>query len=673
MVAVIQNNFSRGEISDFLHARADLDHYRGGLWHMNNWVALRYGGMTRTPGTLYQGPTKYADRYTRFIPFQFRRDQTYAIEVGHQYFRFWNQYGQVHSGAAPYEIATPYQEFDLPFIQLRQAGDRVYIVCDGYPPQVLSRFSETNWTLARFKTLDGPYMAINVTTTTFTPSGTSGTVNITASSVNGINNGTGFNSGDVGRPIRILTSDGKWHWMEILSVASTTVVSVSIKDGPLPNSTGTTNWRLGAWSGHTGWPAAVGMYEDRLVFARTDAEPIGVWASVNGAYDDFSFSDPFEDDDGLSVRLTGGQLNDIQWLADSRDIIAGTEGSLRAIGRNDEGGAFTATNVRQRNETEVPCAYIPALLIENMLLFLDVYRERLHEAAYTYEIEGYMARELTAVSEHLFALGVTSMTYQSSPHRIIWCSTEDGRLLAATYDRDQEVFGVSVSEVSGGFVEHVMKLPGTTSDGDQLWMIVRRVVNGRLVRYVETLSAFYRPGVTDQNYPVYGNSAGVYQGGRTNTVTGIDHLEGETVGVWADGVDIGDRVVVNGEISLPDVFSAETIVFGLRQRSYSKTLRLPEYGNDDGSGLGRRIAVSSALVDYQDTASLEIGTPVGTYHVRPVDDLEENPYDAAVLRTGSQSVNLDSSWENNGVCEIISSSMHPATVRAITLFPEGEP
>lgn len=673
MVAVIQNNFSRGEISEYLHARADLDHYRGGLWFMRNWIPLRYGGMTRTPGTIYRGPTKFADRYTRFIPFQFRRDQTYAVELGHKYMRFWNQFGQVASGGSPYEVATPYDEQDLPFVQVRQAGDLVYIVCDGYPPQVLSRFSETNWTLTAFKPKDGPYMAVNTSATTLKASGTSGSITLTASAVTGINNAAGFGAGDVGRPIRLQDKAGDWHWLAITAVSSTTDVTASVKDGPLGDTDASSNWRLGAWSGHTGWPAAIGMYEDRLVFARTDAEPIGLWASVNGAYDDFSFSSPLEDDDGLAIRLTGGQLNDIQWLADSRDIIAGTEGSVRAVGRNDEGGAFGATNVRQRNETAVPCSYIPALLIENMLLFLDVYRERLHEAAYTYEVEGYMARELTAVSEHLFALGVTSLAYQSSPNRIIWGSTEDGRLLAATYDRDQEVFGVSVSALSDGFVEHVMTLPGTTRDGDQVWMVVRREINGQLRRYVETLSAFYRVDLSEQEYPVYGNCAGVYQGGSTTTVTGIHHLEGETVGVWADGVDIGDRVVTGGEISLPSVFSAETIVFGLRQRSYAKTLRLPEYGNDDGSGLGRRITVTHALVDYMETTALEIGTPAETYFVRPPEDLEENPYDAAVLRTGSYTVQLDSQWADNGVCEITSTSMHPATVRAITIFPEGEP
>lgn len=676
MPGVIQVNATRGEMTPLLQSRIDLEHYRAAMAGMRNWVTLRFGGFTRMPGTVYYGQTKHADRFSRWIAFEFRRDQTYAIEVGHEYFRFWNHLGQVVDGLGdPYEVVTPYDEEDLPFLQFRQSGDVVYLTCDGYWPRMLTRNAEDNWTLSLYLPEDGPYLPINTSPTTLTPGATSGSMTLTASSIAGINNGTGFRPDDVNRVVRFLPSDGKWRWFRITGHTSATVVTAELK-GPstLPDTTASLNWRLGSWSGFTGYPAAVGIFEDRLGMAGTIFEPLNAWYSVNSDYDNHGVSDPLVDDDAVNVRMTGGKLNGIQWLSDGRDIVVGTEGSLRAIGRNDFGGAFGPTNVRQRTESAVPVSYIPPILIENMIIVLDIYRTKLMEASYTQEIEGYLARELSALNEHLLGKGIRDFAYQASPNKVMWLVTDEGTVLAATYDRDQEVFGVTECILGGDdtYVEAVLTLPGVDKDGDQVWFTVRREVDGQTVRYVEKLSAFYREGYSEQDYPVYAHSAGIYRGTATNSLTGFDHLEGKTVGIWCDGVDAGDAVVTGGEITFPDVLAGETIVVGIRAQSRAETLRLA-VDNRDGGTLGKRVNLSGCLVDLYQSYDLYIGTLSGVTRMRTEEEVEEDPYEPAVLRSGTHAVNTDDSWANNGVCVIETSSMHPATVTAITVLAEFEP
>jgi hypothetical protein len=675
MAGVVQVNATRGELTPLLHARVDLEHYRGGMAQLRNFVSLRFGGFTRVPGTVYYGETKFADKFSRFIPFEFRRDQTYAIEAGDLYFRFWNVFGQVETAPdTPYEVTTPYEEADLPYLQVRQSGDVLYMTCDGYWPRTLTRNSETNWTIALHLTEDGPFLPINIETTTLTPSGTTGSITLTASAVDGINNGLGFRADDVNRVVRFLGSDGTWRWMRITAFTSTTEVTASI-GGPtdLPDTDATAEWRLGAWSGYTGFPAAVGIFEDRLGMAGTLFEPLNAWYSVNADYDSHTVSNPLVDDDAVNVRMTGGKLNGIQWLSDGRDIVVGTEGSLRAIGRNDLAGAFSPTNVRQRTETTVPVSYIPPILIESMLLVLDIYRTKLMEVGYTQDVDGYVARELSALNEHLLGKGIRDYAYQASPHKILWMVTDEGTLLAATYDRDQEVFGVTECELGGdAYAEAVVTLPGTDKDGDQVWLTVRRTVDGSTVRYVEYLSAFYREGYTEQDYPIYAHSAGVYAGTSTNSVTGVDHLEGETVGIWSDGVDAGDAVVTGGEITFPEELAGEKIVFGLRYNSRAETLRLA-VDNRDGGTLGKRVNLSGCILDLYQTYAISAGSLTTTDALRVEAEAEEDPYEPAVLRTGSYQINMDDSWLDNGVCVVETNSMHPATITAITVLAEFEP
>lgn len=678
----VQLNMSRGEITPLLHARVDLEHYKAGLQRAKNWVPMRFGGITRFPGTVFYGLAKNGGKYFRWLPFEFRRDQTYAIEVGENYFRFWNLAGRVEtSPGVAYEVAHTYAEADLPFLQFRQSGDVLFLACDGYEPKKLTRITETNWTFGGYTHVDGPFLAINANTAyTATPNivGSSGaTVRWTFNNINAVNDGNGFTAGDVGRHFRFLASDGVWRWYLISAIVSGVIVDAIHKSPTaLPNTSAQTTWRLGSWSNYSGYPVSVGIFEDRLGWGGTILEPLTAWYSVSSAYDTFTVSNPLADDDAVTARMTGGKLNAIQWLSDGRDAVIGTEGTLRAIGRNDNAGAFSATNIRQRTESAVPTSYLGPQLIENVLLVPDIYRTKLFETAFTQEVDGYLARELTALNEHLFAQGIRDWAYQSSPHKIIWIVTDAGTLLSCVYDRDQEVFGVTEctlgdTEDAAAYIESICTLAGTNKDGDQVWLGVRREVNGSVVRYVEFLSAFFRDGFTEQDYPIYAHSAGVYQGVETNTITGITHLEGETVGIWVDGVDAGDAVVTAGTITWATELSGTLAVFGIRYLSDARTLRIvaDERGQPQ---LGKNIHIKTMTVDLYQSYGVEIGSPSGVDLLRVEAEAEEDPYDPATLRTGAFEAPIEDSWENNGVCVIQTDSMHPATVRGISATFEME-
>lgn len=828
-VDILQANMTRGELTPYVHARGDTDHYQSGLALARNVIVLRYGGITRCPGTTYRGTTKNANKKSRFIPFEFNRTQVFAIEAGDLYLRFWTPAGRIESPpGTPVEIAAPYLEADLRYIQVRQSADVIYITCRGYQPRILTRTSDTSWALSLYTPKDGPYLDINTTATLLTPAARgsatpvmtsnvlpSGTVtstgggaaayqlfdldktqyvnlsggssgyaqydfglgvskvvdaywltanegaanngdtptqwqmqgsnngtdwttldsrqsqsnwtgsetrffefdnvvafryyrllfsgggggdatvssfaewamhegaasqtpfNLTASSTTGINNGTGFVANDVGRPIRMLGGDGKWRWAEIVSRVSSTVVTIRLYGHALPDLSPILAWRLGAWSTTTGWPSSIAIYEDRLMFARTDTDPLGGWGSVNADYDNFRQSQPGVDDDGISFRLTGGKLNDIGWLSEGKDVLAGTAGSLRAIGRNNPNNALSPSNVRQRSETLTPSSRAEPVDIENVILFMDYYEQRLYEAAWTYEIDGYLAREVSTLNEHLFAAGVWKIVYLSHPNKLVVGLRYDGQLVMFAYDRDQKVTGGTLIDI-GGVVEDATALSGAT--GTDLWMTVQRTVNGATVRYVETLAEFWRNDFTVQDVPIYASCARVYDGAATHTVTGVTHLLNETVGVWADGKDVGDVVVSNtGVVTLPGdaSFTAAQIVVGKRMAWKAQTMRLTQIGNRDGSGMGRAVNIVNAKIDLYESAGISmraLDVPDADADLLGFEDeAEQDPDAPTVLRTGMFDLKIDDSWKNNGVLVMQGDRMYPVTIRAIQLQVDGEP
>lgn len=822
-VHTLQVNGTRGEITPLMQARVDTDFYQAGFAIARNVSVTRYGAMTRTPGTIFNGLAKINAKKARILPFEFSEEQVYALEFGDKYIRFWTPEGQVVGpgpGFAIYEVASPYDANDLDPLHLVQSGDAVYIFCKGYRPQVLKRMSELNWTLTPYQPKDGPYLAINESSTTLRansynsvirdpmttnagPTGTASTADgsgtawrifdknassdgqlaagtngwvkydctggprscdmywlqassdpetasdrtprswilqgsnddinwtpldsqdgqtgwapsekrffpcpnkiaflhfrllfsgggtdhtsiaelglnesvltqpvfeIIASSTTGINDNAGFKSTDIGRSIRLLGSDGRWRWAEIKSVTDTTHVVVNIYGHAFPDISIIVTWALGAWSDTIGWPYTGVLYEDRLITAGSDNDPVGLWASINAGYDSYRTSTPAVADDGFSLRLTGGRMNPIRWLVESGALLAGTGGSLRSVGsRDNSSGALAADNVRQRAETSVGASAVQPSSVENVTLFMDRANKRMYEAAYDFQADGYVAREVSTLNEHLFSVGILQIAYVSSPHKIMYCRRSDGKVTAFAYDREQKVVGGTLLDF-GGYVEDLMSMVGR--NGVDLWLVVRRVVNGVTLRYIERLANFYRADDPSTGLPVYAACSSIYNGAPTTTLTGMGFMEGSTLGVWADGRDIGDAVVTGGSLVLPFGLSGSKIVVGLRMEWSLQTLRLSQIGNQDGSGLGRNVRIVSAMVDLFETAGVDAGTLSEIYPLEFEDAVEEDPDEPTTLRTGMYKLPTDDSWQNCGVFAIEGDRMYPATIRGISLEVDGEP
>ena len=280
-VAVQLTNFTGGELSPRLDGRNDLQKYSTGCKTLENMIIFPHGSAARRSGTQFVAEVKDSTKETRLIPFEFSTTQTYILEFGNQYIRFYKDDGQILSSGSPYEISSPYLEAELFDIKFAQSADVMYICHPNHAARKLARTGHTSWSLTEVEFIEGPFLDTNITTTTFTSSdhtpGTGRT--ITASSTTGINDGQGFLTTDVGRQIKVHSG-----WGVITARNSTTQVTVTIEED-FGTSNVVTNWSLGSFSDTTGHPSCVTFFEQRLVFAATLSQPQTIFFSKSGDYE----------------------------------------------------------------------------------------------------------------------------------------------------------------------------------------------------------------------------------------------------------------------------------------------------------------------------------------------------------------------------------------------------
>ena len=564
----IVNSFASGELSPRLYGRTDSPKYATGCEVMENFMALPHGGAKRRGGTRFINEVKNSAHTTRLIPFEFSVDQTYVLEFGNNYIRFYTNGGQVQSSGSAYEITTTYTHSQVNELQFAQNADVMWIVHPSHKPRKLTRLAHASWTIADEIFKKGPFLPVNQNeslTLTFA-STSAATQNITASA-------SLFNSSHVGADFLIDTIPnvvtGEVVWVRVNSVASATVANVTIKDLTyMPQDTNPTNlWQEAAFTSTKGFPSAVVFYEQRLWYAGTVAKPQTFWASKTGEYENFELG--ANANDSLSYAIASDRVNNIKWLAAQRVLIIGTSGGeFRVTGGNES--AVTPTNIDVRRQTSYGSKLGHPAYVGSDVFFIQRSGTQVRNVAYKWESDSFQSDDITFLAEHITEGGLTTLSYSHVPDSLLLGLRSDGVLIMLTYDPSQEVVGWHRHTTDGEY----KSLAVISEDGpDQYWFVVKRTINGAVKQFIER----YTPNV-------FMDSMISYSGSSTSSVTGLSHLEGKTVQIVADGSVHPDLVVSSGALTLN--YAATDIKVGLKYVSKLTPTR-PGANVGNGTTLGK--------------------------------------------------------------------------------------
>ena len=553
--------------------------------------------------------------------------------------------GILTSGGVPVEVVTPYSEADLryadgtPRLRYVQSGDFLYLAHSGYQPRILKRLSATSFLLSLFEAAGGPWKSLNDTATTVYASAETGSVTLTASAAifQAVHVGSLFylesrdlnaiSAWEVGHTVAVgerARSDGKtyealnasktgtsrpvhtegalfdgnptavqWQYRDagygyvrITAFTNSTTVTATVIDR-LPSQVvgsglATTRWAYGEWSSVEGWPSDVAFFRERLWFGRGQT----LWGSVSADFTDYSPKTygQVTADMAITVTLVSGKINDVQWLAADRDLVAGTAGGEFAIGELTNGEPLGPANKRSRILSTFGSRAIPPIKNSEALLFVQRSGLKARETYYDFGSEGYKSSDTTVLAEHITASGIVQMAFAADPDQVVWSIRADGTLLGFTWNNEQAVRGWHRHPIGGaGVVESIAVMPAAEGDRSELWMVVRRTINGVTRRYVEYLERPYRIG-DSQASQFYVDSGLTYTGAATTTISGLSHLEGQTVSVLVNGAPHPNVVVTSGVITLQ--IPATTAQVGLPCPARYRSMRL-EAGAQDGTAQGK--------------------------------------------------------------------------------------
>lgn len=431
------------------------------------------------------------------------------------------------------------------------------------------------------------------------------------------------------------------------------------------NLTASTEFSLGAFSTTTGFPSAVAFYEQRLVFASTTQQPQTLFFSVGGSFEDFA--DGTDADDALTYTLGSNQVNIIRYLQAGRVLLVGTSGGEFVV-TSSEDAPLSPTNAVVKRQATYGSADIQPVQVANVTLFVQRAKRKLRELVFDLSTDSYQAPDMTILAEHITEGGIKEMSLQQEPDNVVWCVLENGKFVGMTYRREENVIAWHEHVIGGAFgsdafghVESVATIPGDLNE-DDTYLVVKRTIGGATKRYVEYFSSFEFGDDVEDAFFV--DSGLTYSGSATTSISGLDHLEGQTVSILANGAVHPDKTVSSGAITLD--YSATKVHIGLNYSSTLQTMRI-EAGGTEGTAQGKTKRIHEVVLRLFRTVGVKVGSSETELDRIPFRSSAAAMTKAIPLFTGDKEIEFRGGFDTDGFVVVQQDQPLPLTI--IGIFP----
>lgn len=718
---VLQRSFAGGEVTPEFFGRIDDVKYATGAAKMRNFIALPHGPATNRPGTAFVREVKTSAKKTRLIPFSYSTTQTMVLEFGDLYIRFHTQgatllspsvsawltataytVGDLRSesgtkyycttahtsgtfatdlaagkwyalpASGEYEIPSPYIEADLFDLHYVQSADVLTLVHPNYAPRELRRIGATEWELTVISFVPDLAAPTGVSAVATVGAGaTTYRYKVTAVSSTGLDESLPSSSASCTN--NLLTSGNKntVSWSAVTGAARYNVYKeASGLYGYIGQADGTSfvDENIAADFGQTppnsnnpfastgDYPGAVSYFEQRRCFAGTINKPQNIWMTRSGTESNLNYSIPTRDDDSIQFRVAAREANTIRHIVPLGDLILLT-GSAEWRITSVNSDVITPTTTSVRPQSYIGANNVQPVIVNNNMLYAASRGGHVREMSYNFNANGFITGDLSLRAPHLFdGLTIADLTFAKSPQPIAWLVSSDGKLLGLTYVPEQQVGAWHQHDTDGLFESCCVVAEGNE---DALYVVVKREIDGNDVRYVERMASRLFADPEDAFFVDCGLT---YDGAPADTISGLDHLEGKTVSILADGAVHPQREVAGGEITLD--IEASVIHIGLPIEADLQTLPLAM--QIDGYGQGRYKNVNKAWLRVYRSSGIFVG-PDEDHLVEAKQRTTEDYGTPPALKSQEIPVMTTPAWADSGQVFIRQSDPLPLTIVSLTL------
>lgn len=567
----VKTSFTAGEISSRLLGRGDLVAYENGAYKLRNVYVHPTGGVSRRSGLRY---IDTAAGKARLASFEFNTEQIYLLVISDLNIAVYRDEQKVA------DITTPWTEAQLSQLVWVQSADTLLLVHPDVEPKKISRTSDTDWTIENWSyfhdeedsadRLQQPMHKFVTDDVSLTTSVTSGTITVTASE-------DVFDSNHVGVRFRIGDKE-----IEISTVTSATVATAVVKE-TLSATTATKDWEEQAFSPVRGWPTTVVFHQDRMVIGGSRDLPNRLWFSKSADLFNFDLGEGL-DDESIEFAILSDQVNAIRATFSGRHFQVLTSGAEWMV----SGDPLTPGNIQLNRQTRVGSPVdriVPPRDVDGATIFIPRKGPELNEFLFADVEQAYTASNLASLAPHMIDAPV-DQDYDATS-RVLHLVMQDGNLSMLTIYRSEKVTAWTRCETDGNFHAVVV-------NGDAVYVLVER-------------SGSYEIEVFDDDLSVDSGLSGTDVSAKT-TWSGLDHLEGKSVKVLADGSVHEDAIVTSGLITLSE--PANSIVIGLAFTHIIEPLP-PAIQGIQGGNQGGKLRPVSHTFRLKETSSLRLDTGRG--------------------------------------------------------------
>ena len=468
------------------------------------------------------------------------------------------------------------------------------------------------------------------------------------------------------------------------------VTATVLRRLPEAVSDGTVYWELGLLNKGENYPKSGAFFRNRFAFLiNTKTGPL-VCLSKSGDYNNFADYEFGETtaESAITVPVINTEFNEGKWVFAGDVLFVGTGASEFYIDAVSSSSPMANDNIKISEISRVGSKAIMPIKVGAHVLFVDRYGLSLRDLSYNYYNEGYDEVDISILGKHLFASRIVAMAYQETPDKILWCLTGDGTLAAMTFSAEQEVVALSRHDFSGA-VESIAVIPNFTAGHDELWLEIKRVIKDKTLRTVEFLeegmpilmpvSIYQAESINQKEEQMkkyvqkrarYLDGAVLFVRGRNDTRTslsGLSHLEGERVKIFADGEVREDQLVINGNVTIKK--TDNMVLVG--KEIISEYVPQAIYLNDEyGSGIGENQRINHVVLMLHLSGGGEIGEDEGKLspiYYRAVDKETDTPQE---LFSGIKEILFNGSTDMEGApSKIVIKNASPLPMNILAIVP----
>lgn len=493
-----------------------------------------------------------------------------------------SSYGAYSSGgtaARVYTISSPYLEADLFDLHFVQSADVLTITHEDYAPRTLSRVSATSWTLATISfasSLSAP------TGLSATPTGAGAVAYYYKVSAVGSDPGDESAASASTTCNNNLATAGNYNtvaWSAVTGALRYNVYkqrnglygyigqtdSTSFVDDNITADTADTPPEVyNPFSGAGNYPRAAAYYQQRRWLAGTTNQPQTVWGTASATDSNMNYTIPSQDSDSIEVTLAARQAHVIRHIVPLSDLILlSSEGEWQITGQNTD--VLTPSSIDPRPRSYVGASNVQPVVTGNSILYVQAQGSHVREFRFYWEANTYRSTDVSLMAPHLFdGYRIVDLGYSRAPQQVCWAVRSDGTLLSLTYVPDQEVISWAHHDTDGLFESVAV---AAENNEDVPYFVVKRTINGRTVRHIEYMASRTFSALADA-YFVDGGAT--YSGSAATSISGLWHLEGESVSILADGAVLPAQTVSSGAVTLAT--AASKVHIGLPYTADVETL-----------------------------------------------------------------------------------------------------